>query len=270
MKDQKPPIPLNDFEIIRSLKRGFLSLWLNRRTLLPMTLVPTIVTFLTLMIIRGGMTDDVSVFTLAILQIPSDFVTGLFCALIIYIILSAPKKKDTDKPVVFTLDLNEQKKTFVAAALAYVVFSYLANGLFGFIQNIYEPMAQGAEANEPPSLAVMIGLLALIAMIFYGLRFILLPILIINARDVKSFYLQHKAFSFSIPLFAIKAIATFTVGICVLMLSAPLLASGEDNLSTFQMSISDLFMSFGSVIASAWTMASLAIGYRQFTEGKAP
>ena len=260
------------FEIIRALHRGGLSLWLNRRALFPMTLVPVVVTFLTVMFARGGLPEDASPFILALIQIPANFVIGLFSALIIFIIINAPKKKDKDKPVLFTLNLTEKKGVLLTAAGAHVVFGYFAAGIFGVIQMIYRPIQLAAESNTPPSIMAIVVLFALFFILLYGMRFLILPILIVAGLDIKNFYLWHRSFGLSIPIFAVKAITTMTVGFSVLLISSPILVSvGDDGgaIPTTQMAIVDFATAFGSVLASAWCYACLSIGFRQMVEGKA-
>ncbi len=260
------------FEVFRALHRGGLSLLLNRKTLLPMTMIPTVVTFLTLMLMRGGMPQDTSPFLMAVVQIPSDFVTGLLCALIIFIILSAPKKRDNEKPVIFTLNLNEKKGLFISAALANVVFSYFLNGMYGLLTLIYEPLQQASQTAEtPPSMAAITGLSILLFILFYAVRFIMLPVLIIAHNDIRGFFARNKQVGFSFPIFVLKILTTFSIGFCVLMISSPFLASasGEgQSIPTIQLAIIDFITAFGSVLSSAWVYAALAVGYRQMTEGK--
>ena len=258
------------FEIIRALHRGGLSLWLNRKTLLPMTFIPTIITFLSLMIIRGGLPPEATPFLMAVVQIPADFVTGLFCALIIYIIVSAPKKKDSEKPVVFSLNLKEKKSLFISAAIANVVFSYFVNGIYGLMNMIYAPLQAASEVEgATPSMGGMFALLGLLFVLFYGVRFILIPILLIAGQDIRGFYSRYKQIGFSLPIFSLKLLTTFSIGFVVLLISAPLMAGGGEGnpIPTVQMGIIDFLTAFGGVISTAWCYAALAIGYRQMVEG---
>ena len=102
------------FEVFKSLHRGGLSLYLNRRALLPLTSLPIGITFLTLALIRHYVPTDTSNFTNALLQIPADFCIGLFSSLIILIIMNAPRKKDTSKPVMFSMNLRDKRDILIA------------------------------------------------------------------------------------------------------------------------------------------------------------
>lgn len=258
------------FDVLRALHRGGLSLWLNRKALIPLTLVPTVVAFLTLMFMRGAVPDDATPFLLALVQIPADFAVGLLSALIIFIIVSAPNKQDSDKPVMFTLNLNTQKKVFVSAALAHVVFSYFAGGVFGVMSMIYKPMEQAAQNEVPPSMGGLVLLFLTFFILVYGMRLMFLPILITARGDVKSFFRHNKAVGFSLPVFLLKLATTLPVGFAVLMLTAPFMVGaegGSDSIPPVQLAFIDFITDFGSVIATAWMYAALSVGYRQMRDG---
>jgi len=255
------------FDVIRALKKGGLSLWLNRKILLPMTLVPTIVTFFTLMVSRFDGMKDASAFQMSLIQIPADFVTGIFCALIAFIIMNAPKKDDKAKPVIFQLNILERKDLLVRSAIAYVVFGYLLGGLYGGAELIYEQVKLASENKQPPSTIYFILMITIMAVLFYAMRFIVMPILFIAQIDVVSFFKHFKNIGFSVPIFLIKFLITVSVGVVLYIplqaLSGPL--SGEE-VAPIQMAFLDISFAFGSIIAAAWTTSSLAIGLRQMIE----
>lgn len=257
------------FDVFRALHRGGLSLWLNRRALIPLTLIPTIVAFLTLMFMRGGLPEDTSPFMFAVVQIPADFATGVLCALIIFIIMSAPRKKDSDKPVMFTLNLSTQKNLFASTAIAHVAFNYFAGGIFGVMNAIYRPMQQAAQNDVPPSMGGLVILLAIFFILLYGIRFMFLPILLIARDDVRGFYRRNKTVALSLPVFLLKIATSLSVGLVVLFTSIPFMggASSAETIPTIQMAFIDFVTAFGSVIATAWMYAALAIGYRQMRDG---
>jgi hypothetical protein len=260
------------FEILRALHRGGLSLWLNRRALLPMTLIPTIVTFLTLMLMRANMgdtTENVSSFMLALLQIPADFITGIFCSLVIFIIMKAPKKNDKDAPVMFAVNIFERKDLIIAGAVAHVIFGYFASGIFGIMQMIYNPIQDAAAQQEPASLPTVIMMFGLLAVVFYGIRFILLPLLIIAQIDIREFYKKFPKFGFSLPIFAVKLATGSTAGVIIFFIGSLILsASGgtTENASLTQLGLVDFVTSFATVLSTAWAYAALAIGLRQLLE----
>lgn len=275
------------FDIFRALHRGALSLWLNRQTLGAMTLVPTIVTFLTLMAIRSFISaqssvtgedgnvekiSNISPFILSLMQIPADFVTGIFCALIIFIIINAPSKKDKDAPVMFTLNIMERKDLLLAGAIAHVIFGYFAGGLLGVMQMIFEPMQAAAQAQETTNMGSMILVIFLAGLMFYAIRFALLPVLIIAQADIKGFYTHYRQVGFSFPIFAVKFCTTAAVGGVILIIGGGIssLFHGQDGTNTVAMAIMDLSTAFGSVISTAWTYAALAIGYRYMIKGENP
>ncbi len=256
------------FDVFRALHRGGLSLWLNRRTLMPMTLVPIIVTFLTLMVIRANFTDGEmpSSFVMALMQIPSDFVTGIFCSLIIFIIMNAPKKGDKDAPVVFSLNIMERKDLLVAGAIAYVVFGYLAAGILGLMQMVFVPIQAASQAEEAPNMIHIILFFGLVGFVLYAIRMILLPILIIGKIDVLHFYNGYKKLGFSLPIFVVKLATSISAGLFIFIVLGAFSGGGE-NTSPIQMAIIDFATAFGSVISSAWAMAALSIGVRKMLEG---
>ena len=245
------------FDIIRALQRGALSLWLNRRAFLPMTLVPTLVTFLTLMIMRAQFTGEgatePSAFVMALMQIPADFVTGLFCALIIFIIVNAPKKEDKDAPVMFTLNIMERKDLLMAGAIASVVISYFGSGIIGLLQMIFAQIQAAAEAEQAPQMVHTIGFFVIVGFILYAVRFAILPILIIARMNIPAFYRRYSAFGFSYPILAIKFLVTLAVG-GVTMILASMVASvnSAEQATPVQMAIVDFMTAFGSVAMAAW------------------
>jgi len=230
--------------------------------------VPIIVTFLTLMVMRANFPDDVmpSAFVSALIQIPADFVTGIFCALIIVIIMRAPKKGDKDKPVLFTLNIMERKDLLLAGAIAHVVIGYLFSGLLGGMQIIFEPIQAASQAQEAPNMMYTIMLFALIGFVFYAMRFLLLPILLIGQIDIKSFYQKHSKVGFSLPIFGVKLVTGLSAGLVIILISSGI-SSGE-SVNPTQMAITDFVTSLARVIATAWGYAALSIGVRQMLEGK--
>ena len=260
------------FDVFRALHRGALSLWLNRRALLPMTMIPTIVTFLTIMMMRGFQTEDTSTFTLALIKIPSDFVTGLLCALVIYIIMNAPRKGDNDKPKMFVLNVTARKDLLVSAAFLHVVIGYFASGLFAVSEIITAPIQADIQANAEPSVGYEIVILTflIITLFFYATRLLLLPILVMSKWDIIDFYKHQKSFGLSLPILIIKALTTFAAGLIAIVIVSLLQSPGADadTLSTqpIAMGIIDFCASWLSVIATVWCYASLTVGFRQMTE----
>ncbi len=259
------------FDIIRALHRGALSLWLNRKTFMPMTLVPTLVTFLTLMVMRvnfmGEGMEQPSAFTMALMQIPADFVTGLFCALIIFIIVNAPKKDDKQAPVVFTLNIMERKDLLLAAAGASVIISYIGAGLLGIMQMIFDQIKAAAELEQSPNMIYTIAFFIIVGFIIYAVRFVTLPVLIIAKIDIAHFYMRYRAFGFSLPILAIKFLVMLAVGgVAVVLASVIANANGDASATPTQMALVDFVTAFGSVAMSAWVAASLAIGIRRMME----
>ena len=250
---------------------GGLSLWLNRKTLLPMTLIPTIVTFLTLMVSRMDGLQDSSAFQLALFQIPADFIAGIFCSLIIFIILNAPKKKDNDAPVMFQLNILGRKDLLIGGAVAYLVFGYLIAGVYGVLGFVFEPIQEAANNQESANPALLIPMFIIMLFVFYMMRFAMLPIVAIADVNAISFFKQFKSFGFSVPIFLVKVATTLAVG---LVLYVPLqgLFGGTSNETGVPatMAIIDFGFAFGAVIAAAWGSAALAIGYRQMVEGHNP
>ena len=237
---------------------------------MPMTLVPTIVTFLTLMIISDTFPGKElpSFFTIALIQIPADFVTGIFCSLIAFIILNAPKKEDKDAPIMFTLNIMERKDLILKGAIVYVIFGYLISGAMGFMHAVFEPIQQAAQAKQGASLSSTFFLFFLMAILFYGFRFILLPILIIGQIDIAGFYKKYSKFGFSFPIFFVKALPSLIFSLMIFTIG-PLFRGSEDTLSPVAEGIIHFISGFGTVLAAAWTMASLSIGIRKMLEGGA-
>jgi len=259
------------FEVIRALHKGGLSLWLNHKTLLPMTMIPTIVTFLTLMVSRIDFYKDASPFQLALLQIPADFITGIFCSLVIFIILNAPSKKDKDAPVMFQLNILERKDLLIGGAVTYMIFGYLIGGAYGAMEMIFKPMQAAAENQEAFDTSLFLPLIAFMVIILYAMRFAILPILVIAEVDVVAFFKKFRGFGFSLPIFFVKAATALAVGLFLYIPLQGIFGVEEDVAGLpSQMAILDFGFAFGAVIAAAWGSAALAIGYRQMSENTQP
>lgn len=266
------PVKLQYFEIYRAIYKGAMSLWLNRRTLMPMTLVPIIVTFLTLMVMRANFPEGVepSAFIMALMQIPADFVTGIFCSLIIFIIMNAPKKGDKDAPVMFSLNIMARKDLLLAGAVAHVAFAYFAGGAVGLMQMIFEPIQAAAKSEEAPNMLYTIALFGIVGFLFYAIRFVVLPILIIGKIDIRHFFARNRKAGFSIPVFAVKLAVSGLATIFIMLISTLIYGMSGDSqpLNPTQMALSDIVVAFGSVISTAWAYAALSIGIRQMMEGQ--
>ena len=258
------------FEIFKSLHRGGLSLWLNRTALLPLTALPIGITFLTMSLIRYYAPDDVSHFTSALVQLPADFCIGIFASLIILIIMSAPKKKDDGKPMMFAMNLANKKSILIAGALAHTVFGYLYIGGFALMDKIAEPLRIAAQQSEPQvDMGQTLIVIALLLVGLYTVRFALLPVLVVGNIDPKSFYKKFMHFGLSIPVFFIKAITMVAVGLA-LIIPLGLIDSIDENAAQGTVIMGGIIMDFTSafatVIAHAWAYASLAIGVRSMME----
>lgn len=270
MINKKPDGITPYFPIFRCLKQGGLSIWLNRFSLLPLSLLPIIVTFVTLTVLRSYNEADLSPLTLAIIQIPADLIIGLYCALIIMIIMAAPKeKKEGDAPMAFSINLKDKKNVMIAAAIAHTLFGYLFLGGFAIADLIMEPL-RAAETQEQinPILIVLLALLGLIGL--YVIRFNLLPVLIIGETDIKSFFLKYKMFGLSLPILFTKLMCLFSIGfVAYLPLAIFGMAPTPDSLnepSAGESFFFDLFSAISAVISYAWMYASLAYGVRLMIE----
>ena len=265
----KTPAPFY-FEVLKSLHKGGMSLWLNRRTLMPMMVLPTVVTFMILTIAQSGaLGDRLSPFQLALIQLPSDFITGLFCALIIVIIMNAPKKEERSGPMMFSLNIMEKRSLMIKGAIAHMIIAYLASGLYGGLQGLVEPMKASAEAEAPRGDLMLIVIVGAVAS-FYAIRAFLLPIFFVADMDATDFYKRHKGFGLSVPIFMIKMLTTIG-GMVVFLLPLSVIVSAaqgqEGGAGMVVQMLTDLVMAFASVVITAWGYASLSIGVRQMMEG---
>lgn len=264
---QAPVIPY--FPIMTSMQKGGLSLWLNRRSLLPLTLIPILVSLVTLLLSPLYMKEESSSLILAIVQIPADFTIGLFCALIIVIMMNAPKKEDSKGPVAFSINLSEKKNLLIAAAVAHTLFGYLMLGGFALTDLVAQPMRAALEQQQARLDLAALMVVMLVAGL-YVVRFSLLPVLIIGGLDIRAFYIRYKAFGLSLPVFFIKALAMLGIGFVILL---PLSITGisvtgeaAQTMSNTQRFLFHFCSAVAAVLAHAWTYASLAYGVRLMIE----
>lgn len=255
-----------DFPIFDSLKRGLLSLWLNRLALLPLTTLPLGVTFITLTLIRTYAPDDASQFAQAMMQVPADFAIGLFCSLIVLIIMSAPRKNKKDT-VVFTLNVTSKKRLLIAGAIAHTLFGYLFMGGFALIDMVGEPMRQ-INAQNPTIIRwdLMLLVIAMFVATLYLIRFALLPILVVAEMDVKNFFRTYPQFKLSFPIIFIKLGTMMAAALVLLSPVFLLVPQGDVELNVIQTLLVDICASLTTVAYHAWGYAALAIGLRSMLD----
>lgn len=258
------------FPVFESLKRGGLSLWLNRRALLPLSAMPLGIAFLTLTLIRGFAPKNMSEFTLALFQIPADMAIGMFCALVILIISYAPKKTDA-KPVMFTVNVIDKKRLLLAGAIAHTIFSYLFLGVFALIGILTQPIEEAQKATGDAAMPdPQWGLVALSLVVFlfalYAVRFALLPVLVVSGRAIGAFFRQYKAFYLSFPVILIMLLTSLAVSF-VLFIPVSIFPETDPALVTpVQAVVIDLCAAVAKLAAHAWSYAALAVGVRIMTE----
>lgn len=250
-----------NFPVIDSLKRGGLSLWLNRNALLPLTALPIGVTFVTLSLLRTYSPDDLSYFMQALFQIPADFAIGIFCSLIIVIIMNAPKK-DSKDPVIFTMNLADKKRVMLAGAVAHTVFGYLYMGGFALTDKIAEPLRIAAEAQQPVRMDLTLLVIALLVAGLYAVRFALLPVLAVADMDIRDFYKRFKAFGLSFPILFIKIATMLAAGIILILPLSSMTPPEGESLNFIDGFLIDFVASIAALLSHAWAYAAMAIGVR--------
>lgn len=256
------------FPIFKSLHRGGLSLWLNRRALLPLVGLPFGVALVTLILMRTYAPKDISPFMQAMLQIPADFAIGLFCAIVIAIIMNAPKKDENSGPVTFSLNLSEKKKLLIGGAIAHTLFGYLYMGGFTLVDMVSKPLRAAAENENIIRWDLTFLLAVCMAAGLYAIRFALLPILVVAHIDIRMFYNKFRAFGLSLPVFFVKIIAMMTIGFILLLpMSFSNTADGA-SVDTVTRLVLDISGAMAAVIAHAWAYAALSVGVRTMMENK--
>lgn len=259
------------FEIFNTLKRGFLSVWLNHRSLLPMATFPVFVMFFTLMAMNSFLPDEPSYFVLALAQLPADFAIGMYSAFIILIIMAAPKRKKGDKPMMFTMNVTEHKGLLFTGAVAHMVVNYLSMGGLAIMNKFAAPLHQALETESTIPTVAALGLIISLSIGLYAVRFTLLPILLIGKKDVPSFYKQNMQFGLSVPVFFVKFL-TMTAASAVILIPLSMIAPADaETVAATTLDFNTVFISFVSscatVFAHIWAYATLAIGVRVMTEG---
>ena len=263
------PSPPAYFDVMRALQKGGLSLWLNRRSLLPMLFLPVIATFITQTLMQSGtFGESPSLFLLALINLPSDFIIGLLCSLVIVIIMNAPKKDDRSGPMMFSLNIIEKRSVMIKAAIVHAVIGYLSAGLAVSMFSMYEIMVIEAEKNiaRTDLFFLMIGLTVCT---LYGLRLFLLPIFVVADIDARLFYAEHKNFGISFPIFFVSLLIFLGVFIAALFPLSIILSFNQAEQSSMMISMMiDVGRSLITVIISVWNYASLSVGLRQMIDRK--
>jgi|GEM_PF-1456535 len=261
------------FPILESVRQGGLSLWLNRVSLLRLGLIPVAATFITLSIISSLEKNALSPLILAVMQIPADLVIGLYTALIIMIIMAAPRQKipRNGAPVAFPIDLREKKNILIAAAIAHSLVSYLFMGWFTAVNHFTRPITGRINEAVPDIGIDVIVVMAVIGLGgLYAIRINLLPVLIIGDIDVKSFFKKYHMFGLSLPVLFIKAACTFAMGLIffipLTMIGMPTIEEGVKQFSPVQDTLYNLISAMMAVGIYAWMYASFAYGVRLMIE----
>lgn len=272
MTDQKPIIPAGQyFPVFQSMRQGGLSIWLNRLSLLPLSIIPVLATFITLTIVSSVDTSELSPLIIAIIQIPSDFMIGLYTALIIMIIMAAPRDKDPNgPPMTFSIDLRQKRNVLIGAAIAHTLFGYLFFGGVTAANHLMEPMRTiTSDTDISASSIIMVALIGLVGL--YAVRFNLLPVLIVGDIDIKSFFKRYKMFGLSVPVIMTKVACMFAIALIFFiplsLLGIQITTTGEAaQMNAVQSFLYNFISAIVAVATYAWMYASFAYGVRLMIE----
>lgn len=193
---QKPPFLLFD-----AFVGGFRLFAQNFRLILKLSLIPFIVTLLTLVALRV-FNDSLSMFWLPVLQMPSSFVTGLQCGLIFrYLLLGEhPLLPEGDAKAI-------RNRAITESAFAYMAVTYFVTGIYAVVVKLQDFMKTDPEAAAPyvPIAA------ALLVFMLWGSRWLWLHVPMAIDWPIRDFYARIGKWSGSLRIFALFAMCSLTV-----------------------------------------------------------
>ncbi|NBX66317.1 MAG: hypothetical protein EBQ96_04905 [Proteobacteria bacterium] len=186
----------------------------NSRLILRLSFIPFAVTLLTLVVLRT-FNDSLTMFWLPVLQMPSSFVTGLQCGLILrYLVLQEfPLVQDEDAKKI-------RNKAITESAFAYMAVTYFVTGVYAVVVKL-----QGFMKTDPEAAAPYMPLAAgLLILMLWGSRWLWLHIPLAIDWPIRDFYSRIGKWSGSLRIFALFAMCSLTMnffaGICRSLVAA--------------------------------------------------
>jgi hypothetical protein len=174
----------------------------HRAMLLKLSTVPFIITLITLFAVRL-LDNTSSIFWLPVIQLPSSFVIGFECAILIRFFLLG------EYPVIKDDAIKALRNTLILqGSVAYASVTYFMTGAYAIVfkmNTIIQQAPELAPAYMPIALFILIG-------VFFGARYLWLNIPLSLNLNVSTFYKRIGGWGGSLRIFAL-------FGLCSVMLN---------------------------------------------------
>jgi hypothetical protein len=212
MLNTPPPPP--PFPILESIILGLKLLFTHARLFLILSFFPFIVMLLTLVAIRL-LGDKLTLFFLPVVQLPSSFIIGLQCALILrFIVLQ-------EYPLVPEGENKAARNRAIThAAVIYTAVTYFLMGLYAGLLQIRAFL----QVNQDAAGSYMPIVMAIMVLLIWGARWFWLHVPVALEWPVSAFYTRIGKWVGSLRVFALFALCSllmnFVTGLLRLMVMA--------------------------------------------------
>ena len=191
------------FPVLEAFADGVRLLARDVRFFFLLSLFPFVATLVTLAVVRlAG--DGLPMFVLPVLQLPSSFVVGLECALILRLVVlgEAPIISDAQARVA-------RNRSAMQAALVYSCVTFFVGGAYGVmvrIKSVTDAMPDAAVPFMPVAVVLLLAML-------WGARWFWLHIPVALDWQVRDMYARLGGWRGSLGVFALFALCSLTVNI---------------------------------------------------------
>lgn len=173
----------------------------NSRLILKLSFVPFVFTLLTLIALRV-FNDSMTLFLLPLVQVPSSFVTGLQCGLLLrYLMLG-------EHPLAPEGEARRiRNKAITESALVFTAVTYFVTGVYaGLIrlQKLLETTPEAAAPYMPLAAALLVAMV-------WGARYLWLHIPVALDWPIRDFYSRIGKWMGSLRVFALFAMCSLTM-----------------------------------------------------------
>ena len=245
------PAKIN-FPVFESFAHGLRMTMRHARLFTILSAVPFLSAFMTMMALRfmGG----ANVFWLPIVQIPSSFVMGLQCALILRFLVLQEFPLVADEA-----QRRARNRQVIEAGAVYAIVTYLLSGIMAGLIWLRPLIVANPEAAAPYMPLAMTGLV----LIFWGARWFWLHVPISLGWDVKGLYARLKGWPGSMRVLGLFVMCSLTVNFIVRLLRTIIAVLGgatgpQDTLGGIAAALDDAAVSAGSVLLGVLFSAATA------------
>jgi hypothetical protein len=195
----QPPV----FPVFESFVGGLRLVHAHRRLFFVLSFLPFIVTLVTMVTLRL-VGDSLDMFWLPVIQLPSSFVIGLQCALILRFVLLAEYPLQADSP-----EKAERNRAAIQSAVVYGAITYFITGAYAGLLRMRAFMTVNPEAAAPYVPLIVAALVLLL----WASRWFWLHVPIALGWSVSGFYERLGRWQGSLRIFGLFAVCSLTINV---------------------------------------------------------